>query len=78
LSRAIHKQALDLIHLESSKGKHAPCLADHLRSNAFMVELYEVLPVEVRRQIGHRLAEEDVEISNIEGKEYLELILREL
>jgi hypothetical protein len=43
-----------------------------------MVELYEVLPVEVRRQIGHRLAEEDVEISNIEGKEYLELILREL
>jgi hypothetical protein len=39
------------------------------------VELCEVLPVGVREKVGDRIAEEDAEISNIEGKLYLELIL---
>jgi hypothetical protein len=49
-----------------------------MNSNSFLVELFEVLPVGVREKVSDRLAEEDVEISNIEGKRYLELILSEL
>jgi hypothetical protein len=77
-SRAIHKQVSDLIHLEASKGVPVPRLSDHMNSNSFLVELFEVLPIGVREKVSDRLADEDVEISNIEGKRYLELILAEL
>jgi hypothetical protein len=71
-SRAIHKQVSDLIHLEVSKGVPVPRLSDHMNSNSFLVELFEVLPVGVREKVSDRLADEDVEISNIEGKRRLE------
>jgi hypothetical protein len=74
----MHKQVSDLIHLEASKGVLVPRLSDHMNSNSFLVELFEVLQVGVREKVSDRLAEEDVEISNIEGKRYLELILSEL
>jgi hypothetical protein len=39
-----------------------------MNSNSFLVELFEVLPIGVREKVSDRLADEDVEISNIEGK----------
>jgi hypothetical protein len=76
LMRAVHKKLNCLVNLELSKGVPVPKLDDHLRSNTFIVQLYEVLPLEARRKFTEELVEDDLDIANIEGKQYLRLILK--
>ncbi len=59
---AIHKQLNCLINLELSKGVPVPKLEDHLKSNTFLVQLYEVLPPEARRKFTEELVEDDLDI----------------
>jgi hypothetical protein len=42
------------------------------------MDLYNVLPNEVKEKFGRHLAKEDEELSNIEGQHHLEAMLMEL
>jgi hypothetical protein len=76
LMRAIHKHLNCLMNLEMSKGVPVPKLDDHLKSNTFLVQLYEVLPSEARKKFTEELVEDDLDIANVEGKQYLRLIIK--
>jgi hypothetical protein len=76
LMRAIHKHLNCLMNLEMSKGVPVPKLDDHLKSNTFLVQLYEVLPSEARKKFTEELVEDDLDIANVEGKQYLRLIVK--
>jgi hypothetical protein len=77
-ARLVYKQVSDLIHLEAAKGQPVPKLQEHLQSNSFLMDLYNILPHEVKEMFGRRLAEEDEELSNIEGQTHLTAMLKEL
>jgi hypothetical protein len=77
-ARSVYTKISDLIHLQVSKGHPVPKLQEHLHSNSFLMDLYNVLPHEVKEKFGRHLAKEDEEPSNKEGQRHLEAMLMEL
>ena len=75
--RSIHRIISNLQGLEVSKGVPVPKLAAYLGSNIFLTSLLAILPEKIRTEFNKKLVRTGVEdTDDIEGEDYLEIILR--
>ncbi len=73
--KSIYSNLVTVSTLEITKGRPVAGLEDYISSNRWLKEVYIALPRSLQKRVKYRLEDEDVELDEIEGKYYLQIII---